>query len=142
MNKQDIITNIQNNLTNNPNVITDVEHEACLFGANSALEVVYGETILEQSSSLDITNNGDFSYNLYFQKTGRIISVTGVFSATDIVFANGLIATITDSDWVAQANTFNGTAFTQSGETVRFYINGNEIKIGVPVLNAETFFIN
>jgi hypothetical protein len=116
-----------------------------VFGtdSDSILEGVYGSGVNELTSgTLTITTAGNFDYVLNFQKVGRFISISGVFNPTAVVSNGDVIATITDSDWIAQSNTFNGTAYGQGGEAIRIYINGNQIKVGADLLNAELFAIN
>jgi hypothetical protein len=116
-----------------------------VFGtdADSILEGVYGSTVSELTSgTLTITTAGNFSYVLYFQKVGRFISLSGTFTATADVSATGLIATIIDSDWNAQANVFSGTAYKIGGDTIGFTISSNQIRVQNNVFSGEQFFIN
>jgi hypothetical protein len=143
MNKADFISLINTKLPDGANIPSTDHRDTMHTDANSIGEVVYGDTVSEDTSGvLAITTSGNFDYRLEFQKVGRFISLSGRFVATGVVANGDVIATITDTDWVAQSSTFNGTAYGQGGETIRFYINGNQIKIGVDLVNAESFFIN
>lgn len=143
-NKTSIIAKIAENLTLNATKTTRAEHEEFLYNStDSIVESIYGDPVEEITSGvLAITAPGNFDYNLRFQKIGRGISLSGNFTATDIINPGDTIATITDTDWIARPRVFNGTAYTQGGETVRFYIWGNELRMDVTVLVAETFYIN
>ena len=143
MNKADYISLINTKLPDGAN-IPSTDHRDTMFGdTNSVGELVYGDTISEATSgTLTITTAGDFDYTLNFQKVGRFISVSGIFNANQFVSSGDVIATINDSDWIAQSTVFNGTAIGQGGESIRFYISGNEIKIGVDLLDAELFAVN
>ena len=143
MNKADFISLINTKLPDGANIPSTDHRDTMHTNANSIGELVYGSTVSELTSgTLNITTAGNFDYVLNFQKVGRFISISGNFSANAVVSNGNVIATITDTDWVAQSNTFNGTATGESGETVRFYINGNQIKIGVDLFDGEAFFIN
>jgi hypothetical protein len=142
--KTSIIAKIREYLSLNATKTTRAEHEEFLYNsADSIVESVYGDPVEENTGgTLAITTPGNFSYNLRFQKMGRAISLSGNFTATDIIAPGDTIATITDTDWIARTIASNGTAHTQAGETIQFYILGNELRIGVTVTAPETFYIN
>ena len=142
MNKADYISLINTKLPDGGNIPSTDHRDTMHTDPNSILELVYGDAVVENTSGvLAITTQATFDYDLNFQKVGRFGSITGEFTSSGSIGAGALIATITDADWIAQSKGFYSGVFTEFGEALRFYINGNEIRTTFSVFGVQTFFI-
>jgi len=141
MNRADIeslITDINDGGLNTAEEVRDV--------LNGLLDSVYDDVVSENTSgTLNITTAGsNFTYNLYFQKVGKFISVTGNFNVTTSSSSGEVILTIDDSDWLAEINSFSsyrGSAINGTNDSIDISVYNNEMIINNSVLSGEQYRI-
>ena len=142
-NKTDLIAKIRDNLTLNPNIITDTDHEDFLHtDTNSVVEALFGDEITDNQSSQNVTSTSltGLIYNVRFRKVGSVVTLSGSFFSTTFIQSGAILFDITDLN-LQTYNVFYTNAFKQgSSETVLLSIDGNNVlRANNNVLATETF---
>jgi len=142
-NKTNLIAKIRDNLTLNPNIITDTDHENFLHtDADSVVQALYADEITDNQVSQSVTSTSlsNLIYNVRFRKVGSIVTLSGSLFSTTFIQSGAIIFDITDPN-LQTYNLFYTNAFKQgSSETVLLSIDGNNVlRANNNVLASETF---
>ena len=128
------VNEIETGVLNPASTVRDVLKDS----EDSILESIYGDSVDEFIGDLSITTaSGDFTYNFVFQKVGKLILVSGTYTPLSTLPSGTVIATITDTNWIAQDNAYYTSSTTATGDIIRILIEGNEIKVGNSVFSGE-----
>ena len=143
MNKADYEALINANLPDGGNIPSADHRRTMLSDPNSIGEVVYGD-VLNDTSALEThtTSNANFSYTIYFYKTGNNNVIAGRFGALQSANTNSVILQMDNTDFLAiSASSFSavGRSILGRPDLMPIYFIENELRISQSILVGESF---